>query len=315
MIKLLQFGPELASLWKSVLPQSPIVFPFSTYTWHRNWFATLGKDWEPNILSVNDLVIAPFARSGDRLILAGGKEGADYLDIIGSDGQKTAALPEIWNYLAQQGVKQVELYNVPEDSPTVAFFTKLREELAGKSAIEVVTEDTTPRLVLPQTWDEYLNTLPRKSRHELRRKLKKFERQFPQSTVSWANDPAHDIPTLLALMRLNPDKAAFLTPEMEQFFVLQLTDFFADLWLLLLNVNGVAAAALVAFKNAQTLLLYNSGFDENNFSGAGFYLKAQSIKIAIDKGIQEYNFLQGSERYKYELGGQDFNVYSVKITI
>ena len=47
--------------------------PFSTSEWIRAWQETIGKEWE--LLDHN------LARKGNELILAGGYEVADYLDI------------------------------------------------------------------------------------------------------------------------------------------------------------------------------------------------------------------------------------------
>ena len=44
----------------------PDQIPFSTYEWVRIWHETIGKEWDPYILSVNDTVIAPFARKKKR---------------------------------------------------------------------------------------------------------------------------------------------------------------------------------------------------------------------------------------------------------
>ena len=35
----------------------------------------------------------------------------------------------------------------------------------------------------------------------------------------------------------------------------------------------------------------------------------------VEQKLKEYNFLQGSERYKYELGGKDFFVYSISLSL
>jgi hypothetical protein len=73
-------------------------------------------------------------------------------------------------------------------------------------------------------------------------------------------------------------------------------------------------AATLSFIYEGTLFLYNSGFDKVCCANAGFYLKAQTIKRAIENGLKSYNFLQGNERYKYELGAKDFEIYSISLT-
>lgn len=109
-------------------------------------------------------------------------------------------------------------------------------------------------------------------------------------------------------------KHTFLTPQMERFFR-KLPETFPDqLLLFLLRSGKTTAAALLAWKAGESLLTYNSGYHEEEFSGAGFYLKAKAIQWAIENGYDEYNFLQGSEPYKYDLGAKDFWVYRISVT-
>ena len=79
-------------------------------------------------------------------------------------------------------------------------------------------------------------------------------------------------------------------------------------------VDGTLVASVIFFMVDRTLLLYNSGFDAT-YQGAGFYLKAKMILWAIENNYTEYNFLQGQERYKYELGGKDVAVYRIEKTL
>ena len=219
------------------------------------------------------------ARKGNELILAGGYEVADYLDI--SD-------PTAWDEIIKKyhGL-HLTLRNVPQNSPTVAYF-------------HMKKEDTTPMMTLPPILDK-------KNRHEMERKIRKFERENTNIEFKEGND----IETLITLMKLDPRKKEFLTPDMEQFFrkihsMGTITE---------LLVGDKPAAAMLAFRADDMLMGYNSGFDETNFSGSGFYLKAMHIKRAEKSGVKTYNFLQGNERYKYELGGKDFFVYKVDTTL
>ncbi len=269
------------------------ILPFSTFEWVRVWHETIGKEWELYILNVNQEVIAPFARKNNEVICAGGDEVADYLDIVGEDEVKTKAWPEILEFLKNDGVTSVHLHNIPENSPTIDFF-----KMHATSVIK--EEDTTPMMTLPPILDK-------KSRHEMERKIRKFERENAHITIKDGNN----IELLLSLMKLDPRKKEFLTPDMEQFFRKMHT--MGTITEIL--IGNTPVAALLAFRADNTVMSYNSGFDETNFSGAGFYLKAMHIRRVSESGIKTYNFLQGSERYKYELGGKDFFVYRIDINV
>ena len=271
----------------------PVTLPFSTYEWVKKWHEIIGKEWEPYILSVDNEVIAPFARKNNEILFAGGDEVADYLDIIGTDESKKKAWPEIIEFLKKDGVTSLHLNNIPENSPTLEFF-KTRVTSVMKQ------EDTTPMMNLPPTLDK-------KARHEMERKIRKFERENANIKIMDGNN----IELLLSLMKCDPRKKEFLTPDMEQFFR-KIRDMGTITEIL---VGNTPVAALFAFRVGDTLMSYNSGFDEEHFSGAGFYLKAMHIKRAIENGVRTYNFLQGNERYKYELGGKDFFVYRIDVKI
>lgn len=299
---------EVPMLWKKPYEKSAIRAPFFMYDWHALWFDILGKDWEPYALLVDDAVMAPLARKGNEVIFSGGAEISDYQDLIGPDEAKTSAWPQILTFLKTQGVTSLRLRNVPQSSSTISFFQQLPNTTVTK-------EDTTPMIQLPSSWEEYVESLLYKDRHELRRKTRKFEREHKNICIEESNNLPADIETLLDLMRKDKKKATFLTSDMTLFFQ-RVGEIFKDsISLLILMMDDKPAAATLSFVNNDASLLYNSGFDKDCCPNAGWYLKAMSIKLAIEKGLKEYNFLQGSERYKYDLGGTDFFVYSIYLRL
>ena len=192
--------------------------------------------------------------------------------------------------------------NIPESSASAQFF----------GGNEKTQEDTTPLFELPQTWDDYLMMLNKHSRHELRRKVRNFENEHEGLTIVESAQPQKDIDELLRLMKFAEGKQQFLTPQMEAFFRGLPEVFPTSASLLFLQFNGKKIAATLSFVTDAELLLYNAGADLVQYPVSGFYLKAHSIKWAIERKLKVYNFLQGNERYKYDLGGKDFAVYTVK---
>ncbi|HCS79016.1 TPA: hypothetical protein DIV55_04720 [Patescibacteria group bacterium] len=302
-----EFTPsQFFANWINFTQQSNI--PFYSTLWHKLWLQTEGKNFQPLFLQINNNVFAPLVIRNHEVFLSGGKEISDYQDIVGSEENKTQAWPEILEYLKARKFATLILDNIPRSSSTYTYFRRISE-------VQIAQEDTMPIVDLPLSWDEFLSHLNRKHRHELKRKMKKFETAFPGLQVQVSTNPESDINHLFRLMKLNPDKQKFLTPVMEEFFRGLVKEFAKSTELLLLTVEGQVATVTFSFIFPDELLLYNSGFDEQNFSGSGFYLKAISLKRAIDVGIKRFNFLQGSERYKYEFGGKDFWVYRIEIKI
>lgn len=294
--------------WKTIAETNNVMAPFFSQEWHTLWFEIFGKTVKPFTLQVNKSVIAPLARQEKIVTFSGGKEIADYLDIIGPSDDKTESWKEIISYCQRQGIKKIELFNIPETSETLTFFKWLG---ARNTSVQIGKEDTTPIITIPETWEDYLTMLGQHNRHELRRKIRNFESQFGAMPLSVSEHPTENSEDLIRLMSLNHDKAQFLTPDMQTFFR-KLPIVFTDKILLfyLTYRNEIIAMALV-FRENENLLLYNSGFNQKKFSGAGFYIKAKTIQWAIDHKLKKYNFLQGKEMYKYDLGAKDFLVYSV----
>jgi len=61
--------------------------------------------------------------------------------------------------------------------------------------------------------------------------------------------------------------------------------------------------------------LYNSAYDpEYSYLSVGILSKALYIKDSIQRGKKRFDFLKGSEHYKYHLGGREVPLYNCQIT-
>lgn len=298
--------PDAKDVWARALSQNPIQIPFLTWEWHNDWFQTLGASYTPLTFIIGNEVAASFARKGDGLIFAGGDEIADYLDIVGDDSKKQSAWGEIIQQSAALGVQEILLRNVPENSATKTYFSNMQ-------GAECTQEDTTPQFLLPNSWEDYLNSLSKKYRHELERKIRKFNREHPDSEIIESTNPADDISILFDLMEKDDAKKIFLTAEMKEFFLRIANTFSSHTSLRYIRLGDKKIAATLSFVMNNSHYLYNSGFDKDCCSIAGFFLKAMNIQHAISHHARSYNFLQGNERYKYELAGQDFGVYKIQV--
>lgn len=302
-----QFSGELEAVWREAFRNDASLWPYYAFSWHRMWHRTLARDESLCIAWGGDAVL-PLSIHKGVLHFTGGEEIADYLDAVGPDTQKAALWKTLLTDAPSNGASSLLLRNIPDGSATLAFFRSL-------PGARIEQEDTTPVAVLPGSFDAFLESLNRKNRHELRRKMRKFTEAYPDTTLA-VHEPADaDISTLLSLMRRNDEKTYFLTDSMERFFLaLPAIPETALLQFSLIRPDRTVIASLVSFRVGESLLLYNSGFDPG-YVGAGLYLKARTIDWAIAHGIRRYNFLQGGERYKYELGGVDHPVWRVTMEL
>ena len=107
-----------------------------------------------------------------------------------------------------------------------------------------------------------------------------------------------------------------MTAENRRFFQ-ELAQALADRgWfnLLMLDIAGEHAAALYNFRYGDTLYLYNSGYDPAfaQFS-VGVAVFGLGIEWAIGQGLRVFDFMRGSEPYKYEFGPVEQTVHHLTL--
>ena len=315
---------ELEGEWNDLLHRSPADTLFLTLEFQRLWWRYLGEG-ELQVVTVRDsgelIGIAPLfakknAQGEQALAIIGCVEVADYLDLIAVQGREQEVYAALVDYLSGSGAPRwdvLDLCNVHQDSPTLAILPALAEARGWTASI--AKEDVCPVLQLPGTWDEYLQMLGKKNRHELRRKLRRAaaEPRLHWYLVGLEHDLGNEIEDFLDLMAAStPDKEAFLTPQMRSFFreLARVTYDAGWLQLAFLEVEGQKAAAYINFVYNNRVMVYNSGLNWETFPhlSAGIVLAAHCIRHAIEQGFKAFDLLQGDERYKYQLGGQDVEV-------
>lgn len=318
----------LADGWTALLRRSSTDVPFLTPAYQQAWWRHLGGG-DLCLVTVRDggelVGLIPLFRShppdGPTLQWVGCVEVSDYLDAVIAAGRESEVWEAALEALTGPSVPpwaRMDLCSVPDASPTLRVLPALARERGW--AVETEVQEVCPVVSLPPTWEEYLASLDRKDRHELRRKLRRAEALdgLRWYIVGPEHDLAAEIEDFLALMaRSTRAKAEFLTPPMRAFFRELMGAAFAGGWLQLafLEWGGRKLAAYLNFVYNNRILVYNSGLDwkADPGLGAGIVLSAFLIRHAIAEGREAYDFLRGSEDYKYRLGGKDVPVYRVLV--
>jgi CelD/BcsL family acetyltransferase involved in cellulose biosynthesis len=239
---------------------------------------------------------------------------SDYLDIIAPPEFTRQACATLLDFLAErQGWQALDLRSLPAGSPTAGALAELAESRGW--SVQVGREDVCPVLVLPDTWDGYLtDRLDKKKRHELRRKMRKAERE---TNVHWywgeEQEPEQALQIFFELHRASdPEKDAFMSERMEGFFrdVAQAARQRGWLRLAIMRFDGQAVASYLCFDYNSDRLVYNSGFDLSTYGALspGIVLLGYVIEDTIQAACRHLDFLQGDERYKYDLGATDTEV-------
>jgi CelD/BcsL family acetyltransferase involved in cellulose biosynthesis len=262
-----------------------------------------------------------FERVDQTLRFLGGTEVTDYLGPVGEPASRDPAARALWAALVERDDWRVaDLRGLAEDNAWLPALRAAGEALGLDVSEEADTNGVAPRLGLPATWEAYLDALPAKLRHEIRRKAKKLEAEAGPYEVRTATEqtllPLLDRFVDLHRMSSGP-KGVFLVPGMEIFFR-RLGEAFCSAGVFRLNmleVGGQLAAGTIGFSFAGTSYLYNSAFDRAWGSLApGMVLVAEDIRIAIEEGCREFDLLKGDYPYKYRFGAVPRGVRRLAIT-
>jgi CelD/BcsL family acetyltransferase involved in cellulose biosynthesis len=250
-----------------------------------------------------------FERIGTTLRFLGGTEVTDYMGPVGVPEAQEAIAKELWAaLLTREDWTDADLRGLAEDMPWLGF---LKEAAAAQGLSVEETEDqngVAPFLALAPTWDAYLEGLPSKLRHEVRRKAKKLEAETGPFTISTATGETM-IPFLDRFVELHRmsegPKGVFMQPGMEIFFR-RLGEAFLPLGifrLTFIEVQGEKAAGTIGFEFGGTFFLYNSAFDRKWGNLApGMVLVGEDIRMAIENGCTAFDLLKGDYDYKYRFG-------------
>ena len=312
----------LDSRLEELLARRPERLVFLHPAWLRTWLSEFGGAVEPLVLTCGDgslAGVAPLMRADDRLTFIGDSAICDFMDVLVDPEHADSAYANLWQQLCAEDWTELELWGLMASSETRQR-VKAYAAQQGYGVVEV-EEAVSPRLSLPGTWDDYLASLNKKDRHELRRKIRRlfdsgaavdFEVLSEQADVVAAMDDFLDLHT-----RSRQDKTDFMTPEMAMFFRRMASALSAEglIRLFMLRVNGKPAAAVLCFDAGSYLYLYNSGYDpEFSALSVGLVSKALCLRWAIENGMSGIDFLRGDEPYKYDLGAQDQQIYRLRLT-
>jgi CelD/BcsL family acetyltransferase involved in cellulose biosynthesis len=308
---------SLAVEWTELLRRSGTPYPFLGPTWLRVWLQELGAPADLLLLAVREggrlVGVAPLLWKDGDLLLAGDSEICDYSDVVSDPEARGAVLESVLATVRDLPWRRLVFWGIREDSATLM---SLRE-LCGPMnfSLTVEQEAVCPRVQLPAGWDDYLLTLSKKDRHELRRKIRRLSETgtISEYALSSRAEIVAALPDFLSLHRTSrEDKAAFMTPDMERFFRSLCAELAAEqvVRLYFLELDGRRVATVLAFDCNDEILLYNSGFDPAYASvSVGLVSKALALKQAIEQGKSCYDFLRGAEPYKYDLGARDLAVF------
>jgi len=332
-----EFNDNLKIEWNALIDTASSRVPFLRYEYLRTWWQTRGGgEWDEKVQLIliyarenGQLVgIAPCFISEHQgkkvLLFLGCIEISDYLDFLVKPQLLPAFTQGLLTYVrstlaSEMGIQGIDLYNLSDQSPTIHALQNASINLGLTCTVNPITRS--PYIPLSGNYEEYMAGLDKKQRHEMRRKLRRML-ELPVPTEWYiANDPAKindEIQDFIQLMDLDSEKHAFLTPIMREQMQLSLQEAFnaGILQLAFMRIGNEKTAAYVNFDFQNRIFVYNSGIDPRFFEHSpGWVLLTHLIKWANENDRFEFDFMRGTEDYKYKFGAVDRQVMRVTIDL
>jgi CelD/BcsL family acetyltransferase involved in cellulose biosynthesis len=312
---------SLESSWKDLQRRLNWDSVFVLPRWLKVWWQVFGEGSKLYLFDVkenkNVIGIAPLMVKGGNASFIGSADVCDYMDFVVAPGKERALFTALLDKSKRDGIKELSLESLRHDSTAMTCLVDLAKDKGYE--VSCTRENVSLDLELPSTWDDYLRTLPPKQRRETGRRFRRLEEEgdINYRIIESAKPELLDI--FLKLMRVSrKDKAAFLTPQMESFFR-ALAQTMSEAGMLrfgVLEISAKPVAAVMCFDYNYRVYLYNSGYDpEYGYVSVGLLSKLLSIKDSIERGRKVYDFLKGTEEYKYRLRGREIPIYSCRIVL
>lgn len=196
------------------------------------------------------------------------------------------------------------------DSVPLEAVKPIVEALSQSGIDSSISEDAVVAvLALPSTYDDWLASLGKKQRHEVRRKRRRFAADFGAIEIQRHTGDAAD--TFSAMHRLSAgDKGQFMTERMESLFADLLQTAGASIHLL--TCDGVPRAAAFGFESDEGYFYYNSAYDPAAaMASPGVVLFSMMIEAEIERGAVVFDFLKGEEQYKFRHGANPRQLFTI----
>jgi len=188
-----------------------------------------------------------------------------------------------------------------------------RREISEGWTLNLEREDVCPVVHLPEGgFEDYLSTLEKKARHEVRRKFRRAE-AAGDVVFSPSIDPLADLDAFIDLHQRKWGAAGLFPPtpggDASRVFIRRLFEAAGPdgpVRLSFLTVGGRRIATGIHVETPDTVMFYNAGVDPDARElSPGVLLAASYIRYAIEAGKRRFDFLRGHEPYKYEWGATD----------
>jgi CelD/BcsL family acetyltransferase involved in cellulose biosynthesis len=276
--------------------------------------------------------VAPDAKA----VFMGASYHADYATLLCAPDDLPAVAQAVVQGLAgapdpghgDQPWDVVDLRRFRDDDPALPALENAFRAVAEAHRWEVMreVEDVCPVATLPADgdWDAYLAGLDKKSRHEIRRKMRRAESAGPlEFRLVDPTQEAVDVFVDLHQARWGDDGLFPDSPggDRSRRFLHRMAELEAaegdpgQLQLGRLEAGGRLIFATVGFDDGTTCYFYNAGMDPDARElSPGVTGTAAYIRDRLAAGRSRFDFLRGDEPYKYEWGAVDEPIHRLLVS-
>ncbi len=293
--------------WRALAESDERATIYQTWEWNEAWWRCFGRGKLLHLLEMRDggtlVGVAPLYISrhlGTPIRRAAflGTGVSDYLDLICAPGAGQATAQAALAYLQREA---------PADAADLQQLAPHAHCLEHAAGLQSLPQEPCPYVPLPTTVKEWLSSLGKKMRENLRYSERLLHRSF--TTVEFAladSDNLHECMEQLFTLHQKRWRARSLPgvlggARVRAFHHLVARRFLDRGWLRLhiLRLDGHTVSALYCFRYGPRTYYYLGGFDPTlaRYS-LGTLLTARAIQHAIEEGCAEFDFLRGNEPYK-----------------
>jgi CelD/BcsL family acetyltransferase involved in cellulose biosynthesis len=231
--------------------------------------------------------------------------GAGIHDIGAIEYSDETAARELWHKIEKLAAQHdgAHLAQIDARSPLVEYSKVAGWQVEGAEAC--------PVLEFPSTYAEYVSSLGKNMREQIKRYPKRLEKQFKvEYELAQSEQQVQRALSDLFLLhgkrwRQRGQTGVLVLPRRQQFHRAVCSAFLKRGWLRLwtLRCDGQAACVLLNYFHGGRYYFFIGGFEPELMRwSVGTCLFARVFEHAIGEGAREFDFLRGEEEYKYRFG-------------